>query len=310
MSISFVSSVSRAALWALLVSQSIHTVSALVLGRQDFLQLLRLLPLLEVPTTLLAPNAPPAFPDAKITDKIFMDIRVSRQDGSFYVRDDLPDTFENRVLSTRLEFGLFGNLAPNHVQKFLSYVISSQDEDVNNPLPSYSRSTFVSLDQSTGLLQGGNVPSLRVSDIGGSIAIQYGSRVLPANLWLDPFDGNTKLSHSCKGLLTHRTLDVTPAFGITTRAASSSLDATHTVFGQVLWNDKTAQFWNQLQDLPTYSLERAAAYEDPTGVANTVFNAQREFFRGAAKNLGDTRVGKVYEGKLLRRMEVTQVGRV
>jgi cyclophilin family peptidyl-prolyl cis-trans isomerase len=280
-----------------------------VIGRQDFLQLLQLLPLLEVPTTLPAPNAAPAFPDAKITDKIFMDIRVSRQDGSFYVRDDLADTFENRVLSTRLEFGLYGNLAPNHVQKFLSYVISSQNEDVNNPLPSYSRSTFVALDQSTGLLQGGNIPSLRVSDIGGSNAIQYGSRVLPANLWLD---SNTKVSHSCKGLLTHRTLDVTPAFGITTRAASSSLDATNTVFGQILWNDKTAQFWNQLQDLPTYSLERPAASEDPTGtgVGNSVFNAQREFFRGAAQNLGDTRVAKVYEGKLLRRMEVTQVGRL
>lgn len=265
-----------------------------------------------------------------------MDVRVSRQDGSFYVRDDLPDTFENRVLTTRLEFGLYGNLAPNHVQKFLSYVISSQDEgeDVNNPLPSYSRSTFVSLDQSTGLLQGGNIPSLRVSEssIGGSTAIQYGSRILPANLWLDRFSAgssNTKLSHSCKGLLTHRDLDVTPAFGITTREASRSLDATHTVFGQVLWNDKTALFWNQLQDFPTYSMERPTSTtttssssssssnslssyieEDPTGVVSSVFNAQRKFFRGAAKTLGDTRVGKVYEGKLLRRMEVTRVGRL
>lgn len=306
MKICFVSSVSVAVLWTLLVGESIPTVSALVIGRQDFLQLLQLLPLLELPNALPATNAPPAFPDAKITDKIFMDIRVSRQDGSFYVRDDLPDTFENTVLSTRLEFGLYGNLAPNHVKKFLSYVISSQDEDVNSPLPSYSRSTFVALDQSTGLLQGGNVPSLRVSDIGGSNAIQYGSRVLPANLWLD---SNTKLPHSCKGLLTHRTLDATPSFGLTTRAASS-LDPTHTVFGQVLWNDKTAQFWNQLQDLPTFSLVRPAAYEDPTGVTNSVYNKQRDFFRGAAKNLGDTRVGKTYEGKLLRRMEVTQVGRL
>jgi hypothetical protein len=42
--------------------------------------------------------------------------------------------------------------------------------------------------------------------------------------------------------------------------------------------------------------------------AQAVFNAQRGFFRGAAKSLGDTRVSKVYEGKLLRRVEVTQVG--
>jgi hypothetical protein len=61
------------------------------------------------------------------------------------------------------------------------------------------------------------------------------------NLRIDRFSGpNAKLSHSCKGILTHRFLDVTPAFGITNRAASSSLDATHTVFAQGLWNDKTA----------------------------------------------------------------------
>jgi hypothetical protein len=100
-----------------------------VIGRQDFLQLLQLLPLLEVPTTLPAPNAAPAFPDAKITDKVFMDIRVSRQDGSFYVRDDLPDTFENRVLSSRLEFG------PRLVWQscLLSYVSFEHGECIDEP---------------------------------------------------------------------------------------------------------------------------------------------------------------------------------
>jgi hypothetical protein len=42
--------------------------------------------------------------------------------------------------------------------------------------------------------------------------------------------------------------------------------------------------------------------------AELIFNAQREFFRGAAKSFGDTRLSKVYEGKFLRRVEVTQVG--
>ena len=265
---------------------------------------------MELPSNVEIPKSslsPPSFPDAKITDKVFMDIRVSRQDGTFYVRDDLPDTFENQVLSTRLKIGLYGEAAPNNVQKFLSYFVLSDDEDVTNPLPSYSRSNFQSLDQSTGLLVGGFIPSLRVQEVNGASALKYGARILPANLWID--SKANKLSHSCKGLLTHRTLDVTPTFGITTRA-SSSLDSSHTVFGQILWDEETAKFFSKLQDLPTYSIERPVSYEDPGGVASGIFNAQRDFFRGAAKTLGDTRVDKVYEGKLLRRMEVTQIGRL
>jgi hypothetical protein len=59
-------------------------------------------------------------------------------------------------------------------------------------------------------------------------------------------------------------------------------------------------------------MERPAGYDNfNTGdVANSVFKAQKEFFRGAAKTFGDTRVSKLYEGKLLRRVEVLQVGRL
>ena len=275
------------------------------------LQMLQLLQFLELPNTVPAPlsSSVPSFPDAEITDKVFMDVRVSRQDGSFYVRDDLPDTFENRVLKARLVFGLYGTVAPNHVERFLRFMTPPDSDDGNNnPMPSYGRSTFLSLDQSTGLLQGGYIPSLRLSEVGGSTVLQYGTRVLPATLWIDRT--TNKLSHSCKGLLTHRTLDATPTFGITTRACPS-LDSTHTVFGQLMWNEEMAQFIEDVQDLPTYSIERPTSYDDSTtGVATTVFNAQREFFRGAAKTFGDARVDKVYEGKLLRRMEVTQVGRL
>jgi hypothetical protein len=101
-------------------------------------------------------------------------------------------------------------------------------------------------------------------------------------------------------------------FGITTRA-SPELDSTNIVFGQVLLDDSSREFLNKCQDLPTYSMERpkgdprqeSKAVED---VAAAVFNSQREFFRGAAKTFGDSRANKVYEGKLLRRVEVTQVG--
>ena len=195
---------------------------------------------------------------------------------------------------------------------------------MDNPYPSYSRSTFTSLDQRTGLLQGGYIPSLRLQELSGSTALTYGSRVLPAPLWIDrpsiSYSSSSTsdpvpprwLSHTTKGLLTHRTLDPLPSFGITTRACPDELDATHTIFGQVLWDESTVQWFQQLQDLPTYQLDRPVDYNPNRNdeVTTRVFNAQRDFFRGAAQSVGDTRVNKLYEGKLLRRMEVMQVGKL
>ena len=261
-------------------------------------------------------------PPPVITDRVFFDVRVARQDGSTYVRDDLPydtSSFENRVLTVRLVFGLFGTLAPHHVEQFLKYIVppttTTENDDVENPYPSYSRSTFTSLDQRTGLLQGGYIPSLRLQELSGSTALTYGSRVLPAPLWIDQrSSSSSRLSHTTKGLLTHRTLDPYPSFGVTTRACPE-LDATHTIFGQVLWDESTVEWFQQLQDLPTYQIDRPAEYNNKDdvlggGVVTSVFNAQREFFRGAAKSVGDTRVNKLYEGKLLRRTEVMQVGKL
>ena len=45
-----------------------------------------------------------------------------------------------------------------------------------------------------------------------------------------------------------------------------------------------------------------------SSLASSVFTAQRAVFRDAAKSFGDTRLSKVYDGKLLRRIEVTKVG--
>jgi cyclophilin family peptidyl-prolyl cis-trans isomerase len=256
---------------------------------------------------------PPMPENVIITDKVFIDVRIARKDGSTYVRDDLDDSFENRVLFQRIKIGLYGKQAPNHTEKFLSYIETPSNVDMeellDNPYPSYSRSNFPSLDQETGLLMGGNIPSLRVKDVAGTAALTYGNRVLPASLWIDTTEN--RISHSTKGLLTHRNLEVLPTFGITTRS-QPSLDATHTVFGQVLWDDDTLRFFRDLEDIPTYSVERPSGFDDfNTGeVATTVYNAQREFFRGAAKTFGDDRVSKLYNGKLLRRMEVLQVGRL
>jgi hypothetical protein len=84
------------------------------------------------------------------------------------------------------------------------------------------------------------------------------------------------------------------------------------VFGQVLWDDETLNLFQILQDLPTYSVTRPVGYDEfnTGGAVSAVFNAQRDLFRGAAKTFGDTRLDKIYEGKLLRRMEVIQVGKL
>mmetsp|Transcript_26856 Transcript_26856/g.48809 ORF Transcript_26856/g.48809 Transcript_26856/m.48809 type:complete len:378 (-) Transcript_26856:40-1173(-) len=249
-----------------------------------------------------------------ITHKVYMDVRISRSDGTFYVRDDLPDTPENQVFQGKLVLGLFGTLAPNHVEQFLKYVSVSYNPTEDDPLPSYARSSFNRLDQSNGLLAGGVIPSLEITEIGGSSALRYGSRILPARLWYDKIDKDKRVSHSMgKGLLTHRTLDLSPSFGITTRAAGEELDSTHVVFGRLLPDGDSQRFLRVCENIPTYSVDRPGPTDSPINstvddLASQVFATQRDFFRGAAKTFGDSRVSKVYEGKLLRRVEVTQIG--
>jgi cyclophilin family peptidyl-prolyl cis-trans isomerase len=295
-------------------------------------------------STLIAPD------EAIVTDKVFFDIRISRQDGTFYVRDDLPDTPENQVFSGRLVLGLFGKNAPNHVERFLQYVNVNANtdnaksrlavtDDMDNPLPSYSRSSFTQFDAATGVLYGGTIPSLSVTELQGSTALRYGGRLFPAKLWLENYTtaeqqltasrttaAPRKISHSSAGLLTHKQFDVTPVFGITTRSDTTELDRTHTVFGKLIADASSEAFLQRVANLPTYSLDRQAFADsavvvtndsnsavqmrrlDSDVVADAVYAAQRDFFRGAAQSLGDTRVTKLYEGKLLRRVEVTQVG--
>lgn len=248
--------------------------------------------------------------DAKITDKVFFKVRISRQDGTFYVRDDLPDTPENRVFYGTLVLGLFGMAAPNHVKQFMSYV--NVDVSDETPYPSYGRSSFPRLDPATGVLSAGQIPSLQYTEVvgGRGAALKYGDRLLPASLWIDRTD--SKISHIEKGLLTHRDLEVLPSFGITTRRDTRELDRSHTVFGKILFDESSKEFLEVIDTLPTYAMDRPLQEEDSLvdDAARKIFASQREFFRGAAKTLGDTRLDKVYEGKLLRRVEVTQVGRL
>ena len=281
-----------------------------------------------------------ALQQATITQKVFMDVRISRPDGTFYVRDDDDNDAdgrpENQVFRGRLTIGLFGMATPNHVRRFLEYVTANSspvddDSSSSTPLPSYSRSIFNRFDEGTGILYGGAIPSLEVTTLPqGSTAVQYGGRLLPAQLWINNNTRNKKdgattteqrLSHLGKGLLTHRNLDVTPVFGVTTRQDTTALDRTHTVFGRLVLDDTAVEFLDRVAHLPVYSVdavrpvttnkitnEQQPQQQLMDDAAAAVFRAQRDLFRTTAQRLGDTRIQKLVTGKLLRRVEVTQVG--
>lgn len=247
----------------------------------------------------------------QVTHKIFMDIRISRADGTFYVRDTIEDPTDEPFYA-HLVLGLFGNNAPNSVQQFLQYV--DVPFDLDNPNPSYATTRFRTLDSESGLLIGG-ISGLDLTTLAGGNVLEYKGRVIPAKLWLENTDtSKAALAHDKKGLLTHRNLDLTPSFGITTRSSTTSLDSSHTVFGCVL--EDTNGFLEKVVDLPAITSDGIVSRtsNEPVNVgggnavASSVFTAQRKIFRDAAKTFGDSRLEKVYDGKLLRRIEVTQMG--
>lgn len=248
-----------------------------------------------------------------ITHKVNFNVRISRADGTFYVRDDPPDvipTPDNQVFTGTITVGLYGTHAPNHVSKFLQYADSSNYDPLEDfPLPSYSKSIFTTFIQSNGVLIGGSIPGLSISSINGASALEYRGRVIPASLWIDDFtQQKAKIPHFKKGLITHRNLDVLPNFGITTREANE-LNGSHTVFGEIIPTDSSNAFFSRIVDLPTYSMSTDNTINNPAvgEVASSFYSFQKDLFRSAAKTFGDTRLDNIYEGKILRRVEVTSV---
>ncbi|KAL7556593.1 hypothetical protein ACA910_003484 [Epithemia clementina (nom. ined.)] len=305
-------------------------------------------------TTTIQDDSTP--PPPKVTDRVYFNVRISRSDGTFYVRDkkndgdgDDDNNQDDQVFYARLVFELFGEVAPVTVQRFKSYLPTTTAalamDDTDRPLPSYARSSFASYDEATGVIYGGQIPGLQVVEVnnggGGGSALQYGNRLFSASLWLESRTSTTtKLRHVGKGLLTHALLDPTPVFGITTRTDTTELDATHVVFGRLVVSEPDdqernvnrnnteknaadapttwhsgAEFLQRVAALPTYQAEssvvmrRSDEYNEGGFVeaaAQSIFQAQRSFFRNTAQALGDTRLDRVYTGKLLRRVEVTQ----
>jgi len=270
-------------------------------------------------------------PIAPITHMVTFNIRISRSDGTFYVRDELPNDENDKVFMGQLTLGLFGTIAPIHTQQFLQYATAlTYDDDATGgkPFPSYSRSLFQLNDKENGILGGGYIPGLTLTSIlSGTPAFKYMGRIIPAPLWIEDYSTSTssseKISHSALphgGLISHRNLDPSPCFGITSGKGENSdsneiLDGTNTVFGQVIPTESSLQFLQRAVELPTYSNEAATNTKDDSNIeervvenaASTVFTIQKQFFRNAAKTLGDTRIDTIYNGKILRRVEVTNL---
>eukprot|EP00553_Chaetoceros_curvisetus_P011003 CAMPEP_0204641284 /NCGR_PEP_ID=MMETSP0717-20131115/50767_1 /ASSEMBLY_ACC=CAM_ASM_000666 /TAXON_ID=230516 /ORGANISM="Chaetoceros curvisetus" /LENGTH=283 /DNA_ID=CAMNT_0051661931 /DNA_START=54 /DNA_END=905 /DNA_ORIENTATION=+ len=278
--------------------------------------------MLAQPSSSSAIELKPSSPDdPTITHKVTFNVRISRSDGTFYVRDEPNPTPDNQVFTGSVSFGLYGNLAPNHVRRFLNYVDVNYSPGDDIPLPSYARSQFTTFDQATGLLTGGVIPGLHITKFNGASALEYYGRISSGSLWVDEFNKDkSRISHNRAGLLTHKNFEVLPNFGITTRS-SPELNGDHTVFGTILPSEEgtlngSKEFLGRCIDLPTYSNSRPVT---PIGqeqkansraveeVASSVYSFQKDLFRGAAKTFGDTRLDNVYDGKILRRVEVTSV---
>ena len=229
-------------------------------------------------------GAEPLLPLPEITQKVFFDLRIARSDGTFAYRGDDDD---EPVLTTQLVFGLFGEQAPAIVDKFLQYATELDFEK-----PSYARSSFPAFID--GVVTGGFIKGLTLENLNGASVLNYKGNIYKSSLWLD---SQKSIPHDRFGLLTHRNLSVEPTFQLTT-TKNLSLDTTSTAFGTILKGEEVIR---KIEFMPTYSVNDSA-------IENTIFNQQATVFRKFAKTMGDTRLDNTFDGKLLRKIEVTKCG--
>ena len=242
---------------------------------------------------------------ATVTETVRLNVRVSRSDGTFAVRDD----DEDRPFFGALDVGLFGEAAPANVALFLEFALNSPMRDDF----SYSRSVFDEKAENGALAIGGRVRGVEERSLfqGLERILVYRDKELLSSkrerkiASLAAKEGPTFRSHDAPGLLTRRrgaTGTDLIDFGLTLRAAPE-LDANWVVFGKLTNdNDEGLALIDRIASLPTYSDE---AITD-SALAAQVFRAQKETFRNVATAIGDSRVSSVFRGKILRRVEITQ----
>lgn len=221
-------------------------------------------------------------PRATATSRASFDLVIARSDGSGETRLDDPEP----PVRGSLEFDLFGDAAPATAKAFAEYAGGSD--------PGYGQSQFYARTQD-GVLLGGRIAGVRSVQLFGSPAMQYGERVLPSVA----FETNG-LKHDRRGLLTRSLAGGFPEFGITLGPTPALDDGAHVVFGAVSGAGSEALL-RELEALPVLT-ERSTS----TGLADAWFVSQKKLFTEVANTVGDTRALKVYPGRLLRRVSVTQ----
>lgn len=240
---------------------------------------------------------------ASSTESLRFSVRVARSDGTFSVRDDSEG---DEPLFGDLDVGVFGDLAPANVALFLAFALGES--------PGYSSSLFDEIDGP--LLIGGRMRGIDEREVFGERMLLYRDRELLGSnedrrlRRLAAAETQSQLSHDRPGLLTRRRVSsMSPPsalldFGITL-AAAPQLDRDWIVVGSVE-NDKSGVL-GAVRLLPTYSAEAVGDFSAKNPIAADVFKAERDLFRAAADAIGDTRGKSIFPGKILRRVEVTNV---
>ncbi|KAJ8607973.1 hypothetical protein CTAYLR_008228 [Chrysophaeum taylorii] len=245
-------------------------------------------------------NPPPQRRPGLVTETVRVGVRVARSDGTFAVRDD--DQNGDSPVAGNVEIEIRGNAAPANAALFLEFALGEA--------PSYGNSVF---DEIRGpLLIGGRLRGLDERDIFGEKVLLYRDREVLATrsdrklidlARVEP----TPVTHDRAGLVTRKRAAIGAElvdFAVTLGPAPL-LDREWTVVGQISRDE--GGLVDAISRLPTYAGEAVGEFARQTPLAADVFKAERDLFRSAAGKIGDTRLKNVFPGKILRRVEVTQV---
>ena len=192
-------------------------------------------------------------------------------------------------------FGLYGDDSPKGVERFLSFVTGNIGQFTDGQGPSYRSSLFDRLEPGR-LVEGGRITGLKQVEFAGSLEYQYGNRMLP----LRPVLEANNLTHDSRGLLTRRTFESGPQFSVTL-SRNPALDGSNEVLGKLEEGDDLLQLIESQPYITGKSI-------DPPGSAkDKIFDVQKSIFGTLSKAAGDSRA-EDRTGKLLRRVEITNVG--
>ncbi|CAM9576250.1 unnamed protein product, partial [Phaeothamnion confervicola] len=226
--------------------------------------------------------------DAKITDKIFLEVRIFE-----------PLSEENGYSSAnsyrgKIVVGLYGEAAPQSVSNFLEF--SEPDYSVDKP--SYASGLMTRLEPGV-IVEGGRIKGLNTVPIAGSSQLEYRGQILPN----PPIIEANALSHDSRGLLTKVKFSPGSEFGITL-APAPELDARRVVFGRVLEGMDVLQ---ALEAVPIYG---EGSVQEEGSLADNVFRAQKQAMMAIGKNV--LKDGRAVDrtGSFLRRVDISGVGRV